>query len=288
MKRSVALFLALVLITGLFPLSASFAESKSNKVTVNGQTRTLHWDNIFGKDNKLEIRIKGFKKKDKGKDFGNAGVLSDGKEIKADKSKDDGKGKCTYYFKKAGWPQAIFFYPKDGSNRRLVLWKDEGVTIVGKKFVGEWEGYAAAKKGGDEYTLEVSLDEDGNGILKFEGEDSSAMLPFTALMDGKKFTGKIVGNIKPITKISGTLKLSGDKMTSDITVTTKAGDKVKYKLTLTPQTEEEEDDEDDDGDEDDADGGSGEDLTPDSTDAGTDGNPDSVQENTPGDGTARI
>lgn len=240
MKRSIALFLSLLIFASLLPFAVSEAAG-SNRVTVNGKTRTLDWDNIFGKDGKLEVRIRGFKKKDKGKEFGNAAVLTGGKEIRADRSKDDGKGKCTYYFNKAGWPEAIFFYPKDGTNRRIVLYKDSGVTIVSPGFTGYWKGTATPKDGGEEFPVTAELDSEGNGQFKYRrSEDSAGMLPFTGLFNDGKFSAKVANGVLPVTKLSGKLKYANHTVKGTITVTYRNGEKQAFTLNLSRAAKEEE------------------------------------------------
>ncbi len=239
MKRSIAMLLSLMMIVFMLPLTVSEAAG-SNQVTVNGKTRTLDWDNIFGKDGKLEIRIRGFKKKDKGKNFGTAAVLTGGKEIRANKSKDDGKGKCTYYFNKAGWPEAIFFYPKDGTNRRIVLYKDSGVTIVSPGFTGHWKGTATSKDGGEGFPVSAELDDEGNGQFKYRrSEDNAGMLPFTGLLNAGKFSAKVANGVMPITRLNGKLKYASDTVNGSITVTYRDGEKQTFTVTLSRAAKEE-------------------------------------------------
>ena len=180
------------------------------------------------------------RKKDKGKEFGNAAVLTGGKEIKADRSKDDGKGKCTYYFKKAGWPEAIFFYPKDGTNRRIVLWKDKGVTIISQQYAGSWVGTAAPKDGGEDFPVTAELDDAGNGQFKYSrSEDNAGMFPFTGLLNAGKFSANVANGVMPIIRLSGKLKYDQNTVNGTITVTYRNGKKQAFTVKFTRAENEE-------------------------------------------------
>ena len=95
MKRRIALVLSLLLIVSLFPFSASYAGTHTTtSVTVNGQKRDLYSDEFWTRNKELQVKVKGFKKTDKSKDFGNESVPCGGREIMAGKTKDNVKGMC--------------------------------------------------------------------------------------------------------------------------------------------------------------------------------------------------
>ena len=245
MKRRIALLLSLLIIVSLFPFAVSEAGSSGDSavVTVNGKERKLHWDNIFGRNNKLEIRIKGFNKNDKGQDFGNVAVLVDGKEIRAEKSKDDGNGKCTYYFSNAGWPQAIFFYPKDGTSRRIVLYSD--VTIVTTKYVGKWTGTVIPKEDGEEFPVTAEIDAAGNGQFKYRrSEDNMGKLPFLGQLIDGKLSATVANGVMQIKGLKGNLGITGSRLKGKVTVTFSNGKKEVFSVRLERIGGDEEDDED--------------------------------------------
>ena len=221
MKRRNVLFAFLLLITGLLPFVVSEAgESTAVTVTVNGETRQLDWDDLFTKDGKMTIRVTGFKKTDRGEDFGMLGIIAGEKEIKALSAEDDGQGHCTYTFENSSMPDAVFLYAADGSGRRILIWKTfDFKGAVPAACVGQWKGSAVPKKGGDKFTVTLSVDFDGQGLFKYKREDSAGMLPFTAKITEKKFTAIVANELMPITKIKGNWKISKGKLKLTATVT---------------------------------------------------------------------
>ena len=246
MKRRIALLLSLLIIVSLFPLAVSEAGGGGGAyITVDGQRRFLDWDNIFGKDGRLEIKIKGFKKNDKGADFGNLAVLGSQKEYKADRCKDDGNGICIYYFDKAEWPQAIVFYPKDGTGRRIVLWKDDGVTIVTATYVGKWTGTAVPKEGGEAFPVTAELDINGNGQFKYKrSEDNMGMFSFIGQMVNGKLNATVANGVMPITRIKGSIKYNKNgTLKGTVTITFRDGEKEQFTIKLTKAGGDEDDEE---------------------------------------------
>lgn len=246
MKRRIALVLSLLLIVSLFPFSASYAGTHTTtSVTVNGQKRDLYSDEFWTRNKELQVKVKGFKKTDKGKDFGNVSVICGGREIMAGKTKDDGKGMCVYYFDNAGWPEAIFFYPKDGSNRRILLMNVEHITIVSPAYIGKWTGTVIPKEDGEEFPVTAEIDAAGNGQFKYRrSEDNMGKLPFLGQLIDGKLNATVANGVMQIKGLKGNLGISGSRLKGKVTVTFSNGKKEAFSVRLDRIGGDEDDDED--------------------------------------------
>ena len=245
MKRRITLLLAMLVIVSLFPFAASNAGTYNTiSITVNGQKRDLYSDSFWVRNKELQIKVKGFKKTDKGKDFGNVSVLCGGREVMAGKTKDDGKGMCVYYFDNAGWPEAIFFYPKDGTNRRILLSNIEHVTIVSSAYIGKWTGTVIPKDDGEEFPVTAEIDEAGNGQFRYRrSEDNMGKLPFLGQLIDGKLSATVANGVMEIKALKGNLGISGGKMKGKLTVIFRNGDKKVFSVRLTRAGGDEEDEE---------------------------------------------
>ena len=214
-------------------------------VTVNGQKRELYSNEFWILNKNVEVKVKGFKKTDKGKDFGDVSILFGGREIMAAKAKDDGKGTCIYYFDNVGWPEAVFFYPKDGTNRRILINNVEHVTIVSSAYVGKWTGTVIAKEDGEEFPVTAEIDAAGNGQFKYRrSEDNMGKLPFLGQLIDGKLNATVANGVMQIKGLKGNLGISGSRLKGKVTVTFSNGKKEAFSVRLDRIGGDEDDDED--------------------------------------------
>ena len=204
MKRMTAFILALLLAACAIPFTAAADKA----VTVDGVTQKLNWDNMFIKDGNMVITMKGFDQVG-GEKFGNLSVLIGDEEIIAYAVKDIGDGKCDYSFTGCkALPDVIVFWPDDGSDSRILIWKDSesNLATLPGSYTGNWEGIATPKDGSPEFVVFLRIDFDGRGNYKYMTEERGALVPFHAKLKGNEITAKVEADIPlPVKELTGTL-----------------------------------------------------------------------------------
>lgn len=241
MKRMTAFILALLLAACAIPFTAAADKA----VTVDGVTQKLNWDNMFIKDGNMVITMKGFDQVG-GEKFGNLSVLIGDEEIIAYAAKDIGDGKCDYSFTGCkALPDAIVFWPDDGSDSRILIWKDSesNLATLPGSYTGNWEGIATPKDGSPEFVVFLRIDFDGRGNYKYMTEERGALVPFYAKLKGNEITAKVEADIPlPVKELTGTLvKREEDSMTLEITARNYDGSEASYdvKIVKVPKEAEE-------------------------------------------------